>query len=125
MRIPRPTPARDPGALGLPFREVVIPGEMPLSAWVVEAPAPKGLALVLHGYSASRDQLLETARLLHERGWSSVLPDFYGSGGSGGSGTTLGWREARDVVQAAPALWRAGVGAFLDGLAIPEAAPAE
>jgi len=56
------------------------------------------VALLFHGYAAAKDQLLETARALHEQGWSTLLVDFRGSGGSSGTSTTIGWREADDVV---------------------------
>jgi uncharacterized protein len=35
--------------------------------------------------------------VFHELGYGAVLVDFYGSGGSSGSGTTIGVKEAQDV----------------------------
>ncbi|MGH8595128.1 MAG: alpha/beta hydrolase, partial [Gammaproteobacteria bacterium] len=44
--------------------------------------------------------LLSSARVIHELGYVTVLVDFYGSGGSSGSGTTIGVKEADDVAAA-------------------------
>ncbi len=55
------------------------------------------MVALFHGYAASKSALLSTARLFHELGYRVLLVDFYGSGGSTGSGTTIGVKEADDV----------------------------
>jgi len=49
------------------------------------------------GYAASRSSLLAEALVFQELGYSAVLVDFRGSGGSDGNTTTLGYKEAGDV----------------------------
>jgi pimeloyl-ACP methyl ester carboxylesterase len=56
--------------------------------------------LAFHGYAASKATLLPVGRALHELGHPVLLVDFYGSGGSSGDGTTLGYLESRDVAAA-------------------------
>jgi alpha-beta hydrolase superfamily lysophospholipase len=53
---------------------------------------------LFHGYAASKSTLLTTASAFHQLGYATLLVDFYGSGGSSGSGTTIGVKESRDVV---------------------------
>lgn len=72
-----------------------------LAAWDIPAAhSTNGVAILFHGYAVSRSSLLGEARVLHEMGWETLLVDFRGSGESDGSVTTLGWREAADVVAA-------------------------
>jgi dipeptidyl aminopeptidase/acylaminoacyl peptidase len=73
-----------------------------LEAWDIPSAAPAvGVVVMFHGYAVSRSSLLGEARVLHDLGWRTVPVDFRGSGGSDGSVTTLGWREAEDVAAAA------------------------
>jgi len=44
---------------------------------------------------------LSAARAFHDLGYATLLVDFYGSGGSSGSGTTIGVKEAGDVAATA------------------------
>ncbi|MCB9765944.1 MAG: alpha/beta fold hydrolase [Alphaproteobacteria bacterium] len=105
VRIPRPRPTRTPDTLGLPFEAHTLtpPGEPALSLWEVPVEDPRGTVVLIHGYTAAKDQLLELAPPLREMGWRVVLVDLRGSGDSGGTGTTIGVTEARDV--AAVAAW--------------------
>ena len=105
VRVPRPMPSRSPADFGLEAVEHTLPGDPHLTLWHLPVADHKGLVLLAHGYAAARDQLLETAAALHGRGWSVVMMDQRGSGGSGGSTTTLGYREAEDI--AAVAAWAA------------------
>ncbi len=55
------------------------------------------LALMFHGYAASKGSLLPAAVQLRQLGCDCWLVDFFGSGGSSGDHTTFGWAEADDV----------------------------
>lgn len=68
-----------------------------LEAWVIPAAGSRGVVMVFHGYVGSRSGMLGEARALHELGWSVVVVDLRGSGGSDGFVSTFGWREAEDV----------------------------
>lgn len=63
------------------------------SAWVFPG-AGRGVAVLLHGYGASRADMVGRAELLHDHGWTTVLPDLPGAGDSDGDVTSLGWHEA-------------------------------
>jgi uncharacterized protein len=52
--------------------------------------------VLLHGLGANRLQMLPRAKWLHEAGYSVLLFDFRGCGGSGGK-STLGFAERHDV----------------------------
>jgi hypothetical protein len=98
----RPTNRRTPEAVGLAYeRRTFVTGDgVALEAWLVPAAQPRGLVVMFHGYADSKASLLPEARALHELGWSTLLVDFRGSGGSAGDETTLGFREAADVAAA-------------------------
>jgi len=77
-----------------------------IEAWEIPASGNGPLVLMFPGYAGSKDTLLEAAVEFHRLGCTTWLVDFAGIGGSDGSVTTIGWREAGDVtatVQAATA----------------------
>ncbi len=99
VRVPRPENLQTPRAVGLDFETVRFAGArgIQLEAWHIRPPVPRGIVLLFHGYSASKDSLLAAAQVFHELGYETLLVDFYGSGGSGGNGTSIGYHEADDV----------------------------
>lgn len=104
VEVPRPAPVRSPDVLGLHHEPLpwTGPGGQAQVAWRIPADASgPGTVILWHGYAAARDQLLETAALLHEAGWDCVLGDFPGSGDGPGHTTTLGLREAESVARLA------------------------
>ncbi|MEQ2006364.1 MAG: alpha/beta hydrolase [Limisphaerales bacterium] len=100
----RPENRRTPGDFGLEFQSVRFPGAkgIQLEAWFIPANtvATNGVALLFHGYGASKESLLPVAAEFHKLGWSALLVDFHGSGGSSGDTTSAGWHEAEDVAAA-------------------------
>jgi dipeptidyl aminopeptidase/acylaminoacyl peptidase len=73
------------------------PSGLTLEAWHVPGSDALPLVALFHGYAANKSSLLSTARVFHELGYGTLLVDFYGSGGSSGTGTTIGVKEAEDV----------------------------
>lgn len=102
VRIPRPANATTPASFGVAYETVRIPRapDVTLEAWLVPANPRRPLVLAFHGYAVSKASLLPVARLLNQLGYDVLLVDFHGSGGSSGSGTSLGFDEARDVAAA-------------------------
>jgi alpha-beta hydrolase superfamily lysophospholipase len=102
VTVPRPENNRSPEDLGVPGEIVhcVSDDGVHLEGWLISARNPRGTVLLFHGYAASRSAVLEEARALHEMGFTVVLFDFRGSGGSEGNTTTLGYLEAKDVAAA-------------------------
>jgi hypothetical protein len=98
----RPAEAATPGDVGLPSTTHAFPGAAaPLEGWHVPHARGAGVVLLFHGYRSCKAELLPEARAFHELGYDTFLVDFPGSGGSGGTRTTIGYREASDVARAA------------------------
>jgi alpha-beta hydrolase superfamily lysophospholipase len=98
----RPASSATPGDTGLPSTTHTFTGAAgPLEGWHVPHPRGAGLVLLFHGYRSCKAELLPEARAFHELGYDTFLVDFRGSGGSGGTRTTIGYREASDVARAA------------------------
>ena len=97
--LPRPTNNLTPRDLDLRFALYRFPNGQgdELEAWHIPAGSSDILFLVFHGYGASKGSMLSTAKALHDLGYSVLLVDFYGYGGSSGQGTRLGIGEALDV----------------------------
>jgi alpha-beta hydrolase superfamily lysophospholipase len=101
VTLPRPENTHTPADVDLPFTtHAVAAGGVTLEAWHVPADAARGLVLLFHGHATCKASLLREAAYLREAGYSSFLVDFRGSGGSSGSVTTIGVREADDVAAA-------------------------
>jgi uncharacterized protein len=102
VRVPRPENRRNPSDIGLPYeRHVFVGGRgVSLEAWLIPCQEARGTVVLFHGHAASKDSQLREAKALHHMGFNAFLVDFYGSGGSGGSGTTIGFYEAQDVTRA-------------------------
>ncbi|NJO84072.1 MAG: alpha/beta fold hydrolase [Blastochloris sp.] len=71
-----------------------------LEGWWVPHPQPRGTVVMFSGYAASKQQVGGAAQVLYNLGFNLFLIDFRGAGGSSGSTTTLGIREAEDVAAA-------------------------
>jgi alpha-beta hydrolase superfamily lysophospholipase len=100
LPVHRPHPDRTPADVELAYEVHAIPGGLGnLEAWYVPHPRARGLALMFHGYTNCKATLLDEAAVLHELGYACLLVDFPGSGGSEGDVTTIGYREAEDVVR--------------------------
>jgi alpha-beta hydrolase superfamily lysophospholipase len=81
-----------------PYKTVIINSNVPLESWLIPTAKPfKGTVLLFHGYTSNKSALLERAAPLLENGYSCLLTDFMGSGGSGGNQTTIGFKEAEEV----------------------------
>jgi pimeloyl-ACP methyl ester carboxylesterase len=66
----------------------------------VPQPQPRGIALMFVGYAGVKEGALTPAAKLYQWGYSSLLVDFRGVGGSSRNDQTLGIREAEDVAAA-------------------------
>lgn len=103
VRLPRSRNARAPSDLGLRFETHALPGKdgRDLEAWYIPAARSRGVVAVFPGFGRAKASHLSTAKILNELGYDALLVDFYGTGGSKGSYTTIGWLEAHDVGTAA------------------------
>jgi alpha-beta hydrolase superfamily lysophospholipase len=98
ITLPRPENTLTPADLGLPFTtHTISEGNVTLEAWHVPAEESRGLVLLFHGHGGCKCALIREAVVFHELGYSSLLVDFRGSGGSSESISTIGVLEADDV----------------------------
>lgn len=102
VRLPRPMNHQTPQAVGLSYttHQIALPNRERLEAWFVPSAGSRGVVLLFPPYGASKQALLAPSKIFHELGYDTLLVDFRGVGGSSGSETTLGIREAKDVAQA-------------------------
>jgi len=57
----------------------------------------KGTVILFHGYSGEKSTMLDKAAKFEAQNYNIMLVDFIGSGGSEGSQTILGYKEAENV----------------------------
>ncbi len=102
VNIPRPHGQGNPSSVGLPFRELTIPGTngIRLGGWYCPKKEATTLVIQFHGYASDKSRLLAEARQFQELGCAVLLVDFRGSGQSSESETTVGYTEAEDVAAA-------------------------
>jgi len=95
---PRPVDNKLPARA---YQTIKINSNVTLDCWYMPADsAAKETVIIFHGYTASKSGLLERASVLLQNGYNCLLVDFMGSGGSGGNGTTIGYKEAEEVKSA-------------------------
>ena len=91
---PRPQNKRIPS---LPYLTVNIKADVNLECWLIKAENSKGTVILFHGYGGEKSGMLDKAEAFHAMGYSVLLVDFGGSGGSEGNKTTIGYGEADEV----------------------------
>lgn len=102
ITVPRPGEPEPPGDLAsvVVTKRITVDDHIVLGAWWIPSPAARGTAIAFHGYSVEKSQLVEEAREFRRLGWNVLLVDCRGSGGSSEAYTTIGYREADDVLAA-------------------------
>jgi alpha-beta hydrolase superfamily lysophospholipase len=81
----------------IPYKTIRIISTHELECWRMEEPRAKGVIIMFHGYAGEKSSLLARAKEFRKLGYSTVLVDFMGSGGSTGDGTSIGYTEAIQV----------------------------
>jgi pimeloyl-ACP methyl ester carboxylesterase len=105
VSLPRPENQATP-AVG--FKTITVNSNKRIECWYMKRQTSKGTVIVCHGYGGSKGSMLDKATVFHELGYSVLLPDFMGSGGSEGSETTIGFKEAQQVSDCATYLRKQG-----------------
>lgn len=98
----RPTNRQTPADHKLPYEThtIQLNENEYLEAWYIPQEPSRGIVIGFTGYINRKDSLLTPAAWMHQFGYSVLLVDMRGNGGSSGDDTTLGVREAEDVVAA-------------------------
>ncbi len=94
--INNPRPVNDTGP-PVPYTTVMIQSNKKTECWSIPAENPKGTVILFHGYGGSKSSLLDKSLVFQSLGYSTLLVDFMGSGGSEGNQTTIGFLEAQQV----------------------------
>lgn len=96
---PRELRDATPAWRGLDYERIGLATDdgVPLVGWWVPAEEARGTVVFLHGYGASKAQSLAVLPFLHRAGYHVLTFDFRAHGESGGTYTTVGLEEARDV----------------------------
>jgi len=79
------------------YETVYLQSNVKLQCWSIKADSAKGTVIIFHGYRASKSEMLDRSDEFLKLGYNTLLVDFMGSGGSEGSSTTIGYKEADEV----------------------------
>jgi len=79
------------------FETIKLKSNKEIECWLVKKDTSKGTVILFHGYSGEKSSMLDKAEIFSNLGYSTMLVDFMGSGGSEGNQTTIGFFEAEEV----------------------------
>jgi len=97
ISIPKPINDKQPSGN---FETIQIQSYKKLEGWFVEKENHKGVVILFHGYSSNKSGILNYSNEFNKMGYSTLMMDFMGSGGSEGYETTIGYKESQDVKEA-------------------------
>jgi alpha-beta hydrolase superfamily lysophospholipase len=101
VTVPRPANSSSPAQVGLSFEmRTILVDDGRLEVWYATSQGGRGVVLMFPAYAESKSSLLQSARAIADLGFDTLMVDFRGVGGSTGSDTTLGIKEARDIAAA-------------------------
>ena len=109
VRHVRYLPSLTPADFGLPYEPArLTAGDgVPIECWKIPHSRPAGALVLLHGFGASKADLLDLAKDLHAAfPFDLLLADLRAHGGSGGRLISFGLKEVLDVQAALGALSR-------------------
>jgi len=88
-----------PASLQLEFESVAFKAEdgVELKGWWVPVEGARGTVVLVHGLNRSRIEMVRKTPFLHAQGWNALLLDLRHHGESGGTVSTFGFFEKRDV----------------------------
>ena len=97
VSVPKPKNHLEPHR---PYETFYIQSHNKLEGWDVPVADAKGVVILFHGYISCKANTTPYAHAFNAKGYSTVLIDFMGHGGSEGVETTIGFKEGRDVKEA-------------------------
>lgn len=83
-----------------PFETITLKSNKRLECWLIRPDSSLGTVIIFHGFGGQKSSMLDKADIFLSLGYSTLLVDFMGSGGSEGNQTTIGFYEAREVKDA-------------------------
>lgn len=94
VRHPRPENKTLPAKA---YETIYLKSNREIECWSITAENSKGTVILFHGYGGHKSAMLDKAEIFLELGYSTLLVDLMGSGGSEGNQTTIGFMEAGQV----------------------------
>lgn len=79
------------------FETIYLKSNKQIECWRIVASESKGNIILFHGFTSEKASMLGRANEFIALGYSVLLVDFMGSGGSEGNQTTIGYYEAEQV----------------------------
>ncbi len=79
------------------FETIYLRSNKQIECWRIANSEPKGNVILFHGFTSEKSSMLGRANEFIALGYSVLLVDFMGSGGSEGNQTTIGYNEAEEV----------------------------
>lgn len=79
------------------FETIYLKSNKQIECWRIVASKSKGNVILFHGFTSEKASMLGRANEFIALGYSVLLVDFMGSGGSEGNQTTIGYYEAEEV----------------------------
>jgi uncharacterized protein len=79
------------------YETVTLQSNKKIECWQINTDSRIGTVILFHGYSGEKSAMLDKAEIFLSRGYSVMLVDFMGSGGSEGNQTSLGYFESEEV----------------------------
>jgi alpha-beta hydrolase superfamily lysophospholipase len=96
---PRERLSQTPERFGMTFEEVVFdtPDGVALSGWFILAHGARATVILGHGFTRSRQEMLDIAAMLNRNSYHVLLFDWRAHGRSGGERSTFGHAEILDL----------------------------
>jgi dipeptidyl aminopeptidase/acylaminoacyl peptidase len=79
------------------YKTVLLKSNKEIECWLISVQHSKGTVAIFHGYGGEKSSMMDKAAVFRSLGYSILLVDFMGSGGSEGNQTTIGFKEAQQV----------------------------
>ena len=79
------------------YETIKLKSNQEIECWHIKISNSKGTIVLFHGFSGEKSSMLDKSEIFNELGYTTLLVDFMGSGGSEGNQTTLGFLEAEQV----------------------------
>ena len=79
------------------FETILLKSNKEIECWYIPHANANGTVIIYHGFSGHKSSMLDKANQFYNLGYSVLMVDFMGSGGSEGRQTTIGYFEAEQV----------------------------
>ncbi|HOU84315.1 MAG TPA: alpha/beta hydrolase [Spirochaetota bacterium] len=79
------------------YKTIIIGNNPKIECWEFNHKKSKGTVIIFHGYGGKKSNMLDRAEAFASEGYSFLLVDFMGAGGSEGDKTTIGYDESEQV----------------------------